>query len=375
VKILALLVLAQAAPPPSTDELVKKVDDTPGIKDQDKPFEIAASLGRLYVGKGRLSEAKGYYGQALAKAEPLRAFLLAQRRGSPAKTLPSAESLGCVPSAENTVVALLTKAQAKAKAGDSSAALACARAAWAPVAEVEVQYGNVLFVLHDPATALAAYTHALEAFEANSEARYGRAALLLDTKGDEPVALKQVKADFERFLKEAPSSTRAPQAKRLLERATAALEKGGISKVPVALAAATPPAQVQPPQLSPEVVRAFENAPRTADMEANFAQLIETGEDHLAHGRFDEARKSYLQVMPYQPNNPRLRAGMAWAMIRLNRQPMADNVWRAAIEAPEAVSALGDTLKAKGDAEGAHALWSRLKEAVPSYAPRLEGKL
>ena len=374
-KILALLVLAQVAPSPSADELLKKVDDTPGLKEQDKPFEIAASLGRLYTGKGRLPEAKAYYEQALAKAEPLRAFLLAQKRPASAKALPTAQSVGCAPTKDDsTVVALL----AKAKTLDAGGALVCARAAWAPVAEVEVQYGNLLFVLHDSASALAVYNRALDASEANADARYGRAALLLDTKGDDPATLKHVKADFERFLKDAPSSSRAPQAKRLLDRATAALEKGGISKVPVAtvaMAAEPPPAQGQPPQLSPEVIRAFENTPRTASMEAGFAQSIEAGEDHLAHGRFEEARKSYLQVMPYQPTNPRLKAGMAWAMIQLNRQPMADTVWRAAIQAPDAVSALGDTLKAKGDAEGARALWSRLKASVPAYAPRLEGKL
>jgi hypothetical protein len=54
---------------------------------------------------------------------------------------------------------------------------------------------------------------------------------------------------------------------------------------------------------------------------------------------------------------------------------LADNVWRAAIETPEAVSALGDMLKAKGDAEGAKGVWSKLRESVPSYAPKLEGKL
>lgn len=75
----------------------------------------------------------------------------------------------------------------------------------------------------------------------------------------------------------------------------------------------------------------------------------------------------------YQPSNPRLRAGMAWTLVRLGK-PMADTVWRAAIENPDAVDALGDRLKAQGDADGAKALWTRLAETVPGYAPRLEGK-
>lgn len=372
-RILALLLLAQMPPPAtSAGDLVKKLDATPGIKEQDKPFEIAASLGRLYVGSGRLTEAKAYFQQAMTKAEPLRLFFVAQRRALGAKAIPPPDVSGCAPSSDATVVTLLAKAQGRAKAGDVAGAVSCARAAWAPVAEAEVQYGNLLFVLGDSAAALGAYAHALDTFEGNAEARYSRAALLLDTKGDEPATLKTVKADLERFLKEAPSSPRAPQAQRLLERATQAVEQGGILKVP-RVAAAPPP--VQPPQLSPETIKAFESAPRNEQTEANFGKLIETGEEHLARGRFEEARQSYLQVMPYQPANPRLRAGMAWAMLRLNRQPMADNVWKAALETPDAIAALGDTLKAKGDAAGARAVWERLKASAPSYAPRLEGKL
>jgi tetratricopeptide (TPR) repeat protein len=252
---------------------------------------------------------------------------------------------------------------------------------------VDVQLGNLLFVSGDAPAALAAFTRALETFADNTAARYARAALLLDTRGDDPASLKTVKADLDRVVKEGPAaSPRTAQAQRLLDRASAALEKGGISKLPQLVAVAARPGATQaaqapapgsapPPQLSPETVKAFEDAPRTPEMQQNFARLIDEAEDHLAHARFNEARASYLQVMPYEPNNPRLRAGMAWAMIRLNRQPMADNVWRAAVEAPDAVSALGDTLKAKGDAEGAKAVWQRLKETVPSYAPRLEGKL
>ena len=127
--------------------------------------------------------------------------------------------------------------------------------------------------------------------------------------------------------------------------------------------------------LTKEMMDAFQNAPRTPEMEANFAKLISDAEEHLARGRFQDALNAYKQVMPYQPENARLRAGMAWTMIKLNRQPMADNVWRVATQTPDAIVELGDSLKAKGDVEGARAVWTRLKESVPSYASKLEGKL
>jgi hypothetical protein len=62
---------------------------------------------------------------------------------------------------------------------------------------------------------------------------------------------------------------------------------------------------------------------------------------------------------------------MAWALVGMNRQPMADRVWQVAVSAdPAAVDKLGDTLKAKGDEKGARALWSKLAQTDPAYAQR-----
>ncbi len=382
-----LLVLAQAPLPPthppavaapSPDELVKKLDATAGLKEKDKPFEIAASLGRLYFGQGRYGDARGYYLQAVSGAEKARALYLAQKKLAGSKALPAAAEVGCAPGPDATLAQLEAKAAALA-GKNAPGAVACLKVALAPLMEVEVMLGHAQFLSRDTEAALATYTRALDTFEANVEARYARAAATLDARGDDVKALAQAKADFERVLADAPTSPRAANAKRLLARATAALEAGGLSKAPV-VAAASPapapgPAVVQAPHLTPEVMEAFQNAPRTAEMEDRFGQLIAESEEHLARGRFQDALNNYRQVMPYQPNNPRLRAGMAWTMVTLNRPPMADNVWRAAAETPDAISALCDTLKAKGDADGARAVWQRLKETVPAYAPRLEGKL
>ncbi len=381
--LFALLLLTQAPLPPnhppanpnaaapSAEELVKKLDSTPGLTDRDKPFEIAASLGRLYVGQGRADQGKAFYQQALAKAEPVREFYAAQRKALGSKPVPDGAKVGCAGGPDAALDALFTTAQAKAKAKDVPAAVACARAALEGTKDVDVQWGNLLFVANDVNGALAAYTKALDTFETNAEARYARAAVLLDSKGDDVGSLKQAKADFERFLHDAPGSPHAGQAKKLLERTSEAIDKGGISKLPQVVASAPivpAPAdgkQVMPPQLSPEVMKAFNDAPRTPEMQANFVKLLDEAEDHLAHGRFDQARTNYLQVMPYQPENPRVRAGMAWTMIKLNRQPMADRVWSAAIQTPDAVIALSDVLKAKGDVEGSNALKEKLKASVP----------
>ena len=106
-------------------------------------------------------------------------------------------------------------------------------------------------------------------------------------------------------------------------------------------------------------------------MQANFSRLIEDGEAKLVANKYQDALDDFRQVMPYQPNNPRLRAGMAWALVGLQRQPMADNVWRVAVGSdPASVDALGDRLSKAGNRESARALWTKLQASDPDYASR-----
>ncbi len=382
---LLLLLLAQGAPTaktaPSADELIQKLDQTAGLRDREKPFEIAASLARLYFGQGRYADAQLFYAQAVARTDSARALYLAQRKLAGNKPLPDVKSLGCDPKPDSTLAALEPLAKALADKNNAAGATACLKAALVPLMEAEVMLGNAQFLNRDAPAAIATYSRALELFESNVDARYARAAVWLDTQGDDVAALGRVKTEFERVLADAPSSPKAANAKRLLARTVAAIEKGGLSSAGIsaqeiaALAPAPAPRQPgQAPVLTKEMMDAFQNAPRTPEMEQNFVKLIDTAEEHLARGRFQEALDSYKQVMPYQPDNARLRAGMAWTMLKLNRQPMADNVWRVALQTPDAVAALGDVLKAKGDAEGAKAVWQRLRESVPSYASQLEGR-
>jgi thioredoxin-like negative regulator of GroEL len=113
----------------------------------------------------------------------------------------------------------------------------------------------------------------------------------------------------------------------------------------------------------------------TPDMVQGFESTIAAAEDQLAAGKFQDALNSYKQVMPFQPENGRVRAGMAWSLVKLGRQPMADNVWNVAAGDPAAIDALGDSLAKKGDVAGAKGVWAKLKDTVPAYAPKLEAKL
>lgn len=387
---------APAAPgeaAPTTEELMGRLDAMKGLADKDKSFEVAASLGRLYYAHGRYAEAATYLTQALEKAKPARTFYLEQKKAAGSKPLPAASAVGCAPKPDDKLEQQLGVAKAKAKS-DPAAAASCLRAALHPLIEVESQLGNARFLTRDATGALAAYESALALFESNPEARYGRAALLLDTRGDDLKALEQARSDFVRFTTDYPTSPRAKQAKALLERTDAAIAAGGMSKLvargpkpakaPVddphaaMRGGGTGPAAGQPqggpPVLTQEMIDAVQNVERTPELEQGFQKLIDEGETDLATGKYQDALDAYKRVVPFNPDNARARAGMAWSLVRLGK-PMAQNVWSVALQDPAAIDSLGDTLKKKGDDEGAKLLWQRLKDTAPAYASKVEGKL
>jgi tetratricopeptide (TPR) repeat protein len=370
--------VAPGANAPSGEELIKRLEAVGDLKSKEKTFEIAASLGKLYFAHARYADAALFFEQAVVKAEPARTLYLAKKKAVGSAAVPTAAAAGCPTGPDVTLEQQLKKAQSHK---EPSSAAACARAALHPLIEVENQLAAAKFLNHDSEGALAVYERALTLFDSNPEARYGRAALLLDTKGDQLPALKSAKADLERFLADYPTSPRALQAKAFLKRIDAAIAAGGVSKVKVVAKEvpedphAAARQNGQPPMLTKEMIDAVQNVERTPEMAQGFSKLVEEGEEHLAKGRFQDALDNYKRVVPFEPENARAKAGMAWAMVKLNKQPMADNVWRVAAQAPEAIDALGDTLKTKGDSEQAKAVWQKLAQTVPAYANKLGGKL
>jgi hypothetical protein len=132
-----------------------------------------------------------------------------------------------------------------------------------------------------------------------------------------------------------------------------------------------------PAPLSKEVMVAVQNTERTPEMMAGLTKLMDEAEEHLARGRYPEAKAAYTRVMPFMPESGRAKAGMAWSLVGTG-SPMADRIWSVAVGSdPAAVDALGDVLLAKGDGKGAKALWAKLKDSAPGYPQKaaLEAKL
>lgn len=371
--------------PPSAEELLRQLDSTQGLRDREKTFDIASSLGRLYYVNGRNTDAVIYLLQAEERAKPARELFLAQRKKLGKAAVPSAEAAGCGFKPGMTVEDMTAAAQERAKKGDTAGAAACSRAALTPALDVGMMRAHALFLSGDLDGALTAYAAVLEVEPTHEEALYSRSSLLFETKGEDVAALKQARAGFEAMLAAHPDSQRAPMAKRLSTLAEETVKAGGRKKLLASRAedrrirlsqAATAPADAPRP-LSQEAIDAVQNTERTPELEQGLAKLVDEGEEHLAKGRYQEALANYTRVVPFQPENGRAKAGMAWALVGLGR-PMAARVWGVAVQAdPAAVDKLGDTLKSKGDEKGAKALWEKLAADAPNYPNKaaLQAKL
>ena len=394
--------------PPTAEELLKQLDSMQGLREREKTFEIASSLGKLYYTNGRPLDAIAYFFQAEEKAKALRELFLAQRKKLGKGAVPSVAEAKCGFEAETPLESMGTTVAERAKKGDTAGAVACARAALEPVLEVEAMRANALLLSGNAGHALKVYERVLEVAPSYADALFGRSALLYETQGDDLKSLKAAREGFEAFLKAHPDSPRAPLARKLSRMADEAAKAGGMKKWVASRAedrsiraskldltpkqpmmaqgpmaggpAAHPMAgggdNTAAPHVSQETMDAMKNVERTPELEAQLTKTVEQGEELLAKGRYDEALAAYRQVMPLRPD-ARVQAGLAWTLIGLGK-PTADRVWGVAVGGnPAAVDQLGETLKAKGDVKGAKALWTKLAESAPDYAAKtsLQAKL
>lgn len=375
-------------------DLLRQLDSTPDLEKRQKTFEVADAMGRLYYANGRYSEAAKYFTQALQKLEPARKQWIAYQRKLHAGSARPAEGGACQKEPSGPLERRVESAQQQLQANKPDG-VDCLRQALASAHETEEKLANALFLTGEDGRALAQYERVLEISPDRPDSLHGHASILFDAKGDDLSALRRAKKDWENYLKTNPTGSRANQAKALLGRVDEAIAAGGLTRLaqrraserkqtstaPAALAPSEGPAggkNAQPPPLSQEMIDAVQNTERTPELQAGLSKLVQDAEEHLARRRFQEALDAYKRVMPFQPENGRVRAGMAWALVGLERQPVADRIWSVAVSGdPAAVDQLGDALTAKGDKSGAKALWTKLASSAPSYADRsgLRGKL
>lgn len=388
-----------AAPPaaaPSPEALLAELDAAQALKNKPKTFQVAASLGKLYYANGRLAEAVQFLREAADKGEPLRVLYVDQLKAAKARKrdLPTVQDAGCAPADVSQLEQQVEQLRARAKAGETAQVATCARVALAPVLETRQLLAQALFSTGHATGAAEVVDRSLEASPDDAELLFTRATLLLETRGDDLKALAQAKDAWSRSLALRPDGGKAAWTRRLIAHTEAAIAAGGLTRLEenrmkkARLAAMTLPAKAgtpaaphpmppsSPPSgklapVDPGVAQTFQQTERTPELLAGLQKLVEDAEDHLAGARFQQALDNYKQVIPFQPENGRAKAGMAYALIGLGRGAMADNVWRVAVMSdPAAVDGLGTALKQKGDTKGAKAVWSRLAQTDPEYAQK-----
>src|SRR6218665_1971312 len=387
--------------PPNAEELLQQLEGMQGLRERDKTFEIASSLGKLYYANGRPSEAIAYLLQAEAKAKPARELFLAQKKKLGTGAVKSAAEAGCGFLPQTPVEEMGKVAAERAKKGDTAGGAGRARAALEPVLDVEVMRANALMLTNDAPGALKVFEGVLEVAPSNADALFGRSALLYETRGEDVKALHAAREGFEAFAMAHPESPRTPLANKLARMVGEAEKAGGMTKWQASRAEdrriratkldlqrqspmmARGPMQGGPggdstaaPNISQETMQAMQDVEHTPELEAQLTRTVEQGEELLARGRYDQALTAYRQVMPLRPDG-RVKAGLAWTLVGLGK-PTADRVWGVAVSSdPAAGDQLGETLKSKGHTRGAKALWAKLAASAPDYAARasLQAKL
>ncbi len=378
--------------PVDPHELLRQLDaKQDDIRKRPKNFDIAFALGNLYYENARYPEAADFFAQAVVKAQA--AFRIAAESKPKVKgAVPTASEAGCAGNPASSVEQRVERAEQFQKDGKNADALACALAAQAPADEALARRGTAFLLMGQVDDAMGQYEQALSHDPDQVEALYRLAAVLFDVYGNDVSKLKRTQELWGRFLKLAPNDRRAFSVRGRLKQVDEAIAKGGVSKAaplpeelletpPLAsvpaesappMASAAPPPMASaaegPGPISADMMEAIANTPRGPEFDQGLAKSLDDGETHLVKSEYQEAVQSFRSVLPYQPNNPRARAGMAAAMIGLGR-PMADRIFAAALEQdPKSIDTLATKLRAGGNDKEARELWQRLLQQAPGFS-------
>ena len=140
--------VAPGASPPTSDELMRRMDTTPDLKTRPKPYEVSAAIGKLYYARARWADARDFFTQAESTAEPVRALFLQQRKLVKGE-LPDPSASGCRLASDMAVDKVAEKARGLAAQKQPGPAAACAREALGPVLDSTALLGNTLALIGD----------------------------------------------------------------------------------------------------------------------------------------------------------------------------------------------------------------------------------
>ena len=358
------------------------------LKDKPKTIEITVALGSLYYDNGRYLDAIDFYRQAIAQGQQLAADFQAIASAD-AKVQPAdLKAAGCDRDTIRDSDPMMVRAKQLQAEGKKAFALACAREAVRPVVMAHQRRGNAFYLIGNPTEAVKEHDAALAIDPDEPESLFFRGAIIFDTRGDDVAALKTAQASWEKFLRVAPDSPRATAVKQMLPKLAEAIRLGGTSKLPqpAAVADEAPPDQSatgapMAPALNQGAADAIMNTEVTPELVDGFGKILDQATAQLAKGDIDGARSNIVRVFPFVMADIQKGANKIPAPVRARAQalmglymsqkgaPMGGMMLQQAAAADaKSVDALGDALKADGDAAHAHALWQALEQNAPDYA-------
>src|SRR5205085_4998207 len=233
----------------------------------------------------------------------------------------------------------LLQIAAAAQKLDPPRRLRCLDAALEMAWTARARRGNSFYLIGNPESALSEHRKVLAASPDQPESLFFVGAILLERSNGEKATFAEGKKYWERLLKVAPDSPRAPLVRETLPKAAEVFK---------------PRAEQGP---TPEQVRnmqeAVANTERTPELEKGLDALLAEGETALDQGKYQEARDAIVRVMPMRPGDARTAAAMGGAMRGLGRTEMAERTLSRALQPdprePRALYGVVKLLTARGD--------------------------
>jgi len=382
------------AEPADSKALLAEVDRLKDqLKDRPKTFEVLSALGNLYYENGRYLEAIDAYREAEVLSAPAetRALALKKKQVKPAADLPAE----CRRSGPDYGLSKIAEAAGKL---DEPHELRCLDAALEMGLQIASRRGNAFYLTGNPDSALAEHRKVLERSPDYPESLFFVGAILLEQSNGDQKQLAEGKKHWQRLLKVAPDSPRAPIVRDTLPRADEVFKPKAQAQMPPGhppvaqsdLPPGHPPigggqpgapmshtgAGSAPGEPSAEEIRnlqeAVANTERTPELEKGLDALLAQSEKELDQGRYQEARDAVVRVMPMRPDDARTAAAMGGAMRGLGRVQMAERTLSRALQLdpkqPRALYEMGRLLAQQGDKTGALQRFNALKSADPNFA-------
>ena len=375
------------------------------MKDKPKTFEVLSALGNLYYDNGRYLEAVDAYRQAEELAAPVEAEddALRAKKVKPAADLPSE----CRRSGAEYG---LTQIAEVAKKLDPPHQLRCLDAALEMDLAVRARRGNSFYLIGNPDSALAEHRKVLERDPDYAESLFFVGAILLEQSQGDKEKLAEGKKYWQKLLKVAPNSPRAPLVKETLPKADEVFKPqargqmppghpqvaqgqgqlppghppigggpigggpigGGQPGSPMQHSDERAPANEPTPEEMKNMQEAIANTQMTPELQKGLDELLAEGEKDLDEGKYQDARDAIVRVMPMRPNDARTAAAMGGAMRGLGRTEMAERTLGRALQMdpkqPRALYEMGKLQASQGDKAGALQTFRSLQAADAKFA-------